>query len=146
MPCEVLKLARRTIHVIRHGLQRRGADGGVSTSTDRSTGVPLPWATKRGQVDIVGSKLRPVLDAAGIDRAISFTSFRHGGMTELGDSDLTDRQIRAVSRHKSSKVLSRYVKRTHKQIIDATHKRRANRPAKAEVNDGQMDLFGGKKS
>ncbi len=107
---------------------------------DRRAGVPLPWATARGQIDIVGAKLRPILDAAGIDRSISFTSFRHGGMTELGDSDLTDRQIRAVSRHKSSKVLSRYVKRTQKQIIDATHKRRANRPAPA-APDNQLDLF-----
>ena len=55
---------------------------------------------------------------------------------------LADRQIRAISRHKSSKVLSRYVKRTQKQIIDATKKRRANRPAPAVVEDDQLDLFG----
>jgi hypothetical protein len=108
---------------------------------DHKAGVPLPWATPRGQIDMVGKKLRPVLDAAGIDAAISFTSFRHGGLTECGDGDLTDTQIRAISRHKSSKVLTRYVKRTAKQIIDGTHKRRAVRPARA-VDDSQLDLFG----
>lgn len=109
---------------------------------DAKAGVPLSWATAKGQIDIVGVKLRPVLDAAGVDRSISFTSFRHGGLTECGDAELTDRQIRAVSRHKSSKVLGRYVKKTHKQIIDATHKRRASRPASKTVSDSQLDLFG----
>jgi hypothetical protein len=108
---------------------------------DRKAGVPLPWATARGQIDLVGVKLRPALEAAGIDPSITFTSFRHGGLTELGDSELTDAQIRAVSRHKSAKVLTRYVKRTEKQIVDATIKRRANRPAPAKPDD-QLDLFG----
>jgi hypothetical protein len=111
---------------------------------DRKAGVPWPWATARGQIDLVGVRLRPVLDAAGVDPAISFTSFRHGGLTECGDAELTDRQIRAVSRHETSKVLSRYVKGTQTQIIDATHKRRAVRPAAAAADD-QLDLFGGAK-
>lgn len=108
---------------------------------DTRAKVPLPWTTAKGQMKTVGVKLRPILDAAGIDRTITFTSFRHGGLTECGDAELTDRQIRAVSRHKSSKVLSRYVKRTQKQIIDATQKRRANRPVQP-VRDDQLDLFG----
>jgi hypothetical protein len=77
----------------------------------------------------MGVKVRAILRATGIDRPINFTSFRHGGLTELGDADLTDAQIRAVSSHKSSKVLTRYVKRTEKQIVEATKKRRAGRPA-----------------
>lgn len=108
---------------------------------DRDTSVPLPWATRGGHIRMVAQKLRPLLAAAGVDPAITFTSFRHGGLTELGDSDLTDSQIRAISRHKSAKMLTRYVKRTEKQIIDGTHKRRANRPAPA-VADDQLDLFG----
>lgn len=107
---------------------------------DSRTGAPQPWMTPSGQIDMVGRKLRPVLDAAGVDRTITFTSFRHGGLTELGDADLTDAQIRAVSRHKSAKMLTGYVKRTQKQIIDATHKRRANRPAKSAA-ENQFDLF-----
>jgi len=109
---------------------------------DAKAGMPLPWATKSGNLRHASRKVQQVLRGAGIDASITFTSFRHGGLTELGDSDLTDRQIRAVSRHKSSKVLARYVKRTQKQIIDATHKRRANRPAPVPADD-QLDLFGG---
>jgi hypothetical protein len=96
---------------------------------DRRAGVPLPWATKKGALDLMGVKVRSILRAAAIHPAITFTSFRHGGLTELGDADLTDAQIRAVSRHKSPKVLTRYVKRTEKQIVEATKKRRAVRPA-----------------
>ena len=95
---------------------------------DRRAGVPLPWATQKGALDFMGTKVRLILRAADTDPAIIFTSFRHGGLTELGDADLTDAQIRAVSRHKSPKVLTRYVKRTEKQIVEATKKRRAGRP------------------
>ncbi len=54
----------------------------------------------------MGVELRPVLRAVGIDPLVTFTSFRHGGLTELGDCELTDARIRAVSRHKSAKVLT----------------------------------------
>ena len=68
-------------------------------------------------------------------------------MTELGDSDLTDAQIRAISRHKSAKVLPGYVKVTQKQIVDGTKKRRATRSEAQQqagpVEDAnQLDLFG----
>lgn len=110
---------------------------------DPAAGAPLPWATVAGNLRTMARRVQSILRRAELDPKITFTSFRHGGMTELGDSDLTDAQIRAVSRHKSSKVLPRYVKRTEKQIVDATLKRRANRPA-AKADDGQMDLFGAK--
>jgi hypothetical protein len=109
---------------------------------DRRAKVPVPWGTRGGQLRMVVTKTREVLDACGIDPAIPFTSFRHGGMTELGDSDLTDTQIRAVSRHKSAKVLTRYVKQTDKQIDEATRKRRANRPAPS-ADESQLELFAG---
>src|SRR5262245_48850608 len=94
-----------------------------------STDAPGCRCPGKGALDLMGVKVRSILRAAGIDPAITFTSFRHGGLTELGDADLTDAQIRAVSRHKSPRVLTRYVKRTEKQIVEATKKRRAVRPA-----------------
>ena len=101
---------------------------------DRRAGVPLPWATKKGALDLMGTKVRLILRAADTDPVITFTSFRHGGLTELGDADLTDAQIRAVSRHKSPKVLTRYVKRTERQIVEATKKRRAGRSASVTID------------
>ncbi|MBI2715693.1 MAG: hypothetical protein HYX37_14765 [Rhizobiales bacterium] len=89
--------------------------------------VPVPWATALGALDFVKKKTKEVIRAAGLRDELSFTSFRHGGLTELGDADLTDTQIRALSRQKSSKVLPRYIKRTRRQIVAGTVKRRALR-------------------
>ena len=89
--------------------------------------IPLPWATAAGGLDFVKKKAKAVIRKAGLRDELSFTSFRHGGITELGNADLTDTQIRALSRQKSSKVLPRYIKRTRRQIVAGTAKRRALR-------------------
>jgi hypothetical protein len=132
----------------RMDLMKRDRIGGgrffVRDWRDPKAGVPLPWATATGNLRHCSRKVQEVLQAADLDPSITFTSFRHGGLTECGDGDLTDAQIRAISRHKSAKVLTGYVKRTEKQIIDGTHKRRAVRPAVA-VADDQLDLFAAKK-
>jgi hypothetical protein len=59
---------------------------------------------------------------------LSFTSFRHGGFTEGGDAELTDRELLAQGRHTTVKVLPRYTKRTTKRIISGNEEapRRAN--------------------
>jgi hypothetical protein len=89
--------------------------------------IPLPWVTAAGGLDFVKKKAKAVIRKAGLRDELSFTSFRHGGLTELGNADLTDTQIRALSRQKSSKVLPRYIKRTRRQIVAGTAKRRALR-------------------
>ena len=68
-----------------------------------------------------------IIRAAGLRDELSFASFRHGGFTETGDSELTDREFMAQGRHSSPKVLPKYVKRTTKQIVTDTKKRRASR-------------------
>jgi hypothetical protein len=64
---------------------------------------------------------------------LSFASFRHGGFTESGDAELTDREIMAQGRKTTVKTLPNYVKRTIKQIVSGTKKRRATR-----TKDGQL--------
>jgi hypothetical protein len=109
---------------------------------DQKAGMPLAWATAGGDLRHMSRKVKAILRAAELDPRITFTSFRHGGLTELGDSDLTDAQIRALSRHKNAKVLTRYVKRTERQIIDGTLKRRAGRQAAgAPETPPNSDLF-----
>ena|SRR6476620_9228067 len=71
--------------------------------------------------------LRRMIRAAGLRDELSFTSFRHGGFTETGDAGLTDREIMAQGRHRSVKVLPRYVKRTTDQVAAGAQKRRASR-------------------
>jgi hypothetical protein len=72
-------------------------------------------------------KVKEIIRAADLRDELSFTSFRHGGLTETGDAELTDREILAQSRHTTVKVLPKYVKRTTKQIATGTKKRRAVR-------------------
>src|SRR5258708_4029655 len=131
--------------MVRMDLMKRNRIGGgpffVRDWRDRRTDARLPWAARTGNGRTITRKTREILDAVGLPREITFTSFRHGGLTELGDAELSDAQIRAISRHKSAERPAGYVKRTEKQIIDGVHKRRAVRPA-AVVADDQLDLFG----
>jgi hypothetical protein len=102
----------------------------------------VPWAPSSSDISYASRRAKQLIRAAGLDEALSFTSFRHGGMTELGDAELTNAGIRAISRHKSSKVLGRYVKRTHRQIAAGVEKRRALRPAPVAIDTTvQLELF-----
>lgn len=113
---------------------------------DRRIEAPLTWVTKSGDLTYVRKRTKAVVLAAGLRAELSFTSFRHGGFTELGDAELTDAQIRALSRQKSSKVVRGYVKQTERQIVDGTRRRRSVRPAAAPAKEaGQLsfdDLLG----
>ena len=78
-------------------------------------------------------KVKANIRAAEQRDQLSFASFRHGGLTETSDAELTDREILAQSRHTTVKVLRKYVKRTTKQIATGTKKRRA-----ARTKDGYL--------
>jgi hypothetical protein len=98
----------------------------------RDWGERGPWPTwpKPDEVDLthMARKVKEVIRAAGLRDELTFTSFRHGGLTEAGDAELTDREIMAQGRLKLPKVLPKYVKRTMKQVAAGAKKRRATRP------------------
>jgi hypothetical protein len=98
----------------------------------RDWGDRLPWPTgldgkRPNDLGFMRHKVKEIIRAAGLRDELSFTSFRHGGFTEAGDADLTDTEIRAQGRHRSAKVLPRYVKRTMRQVAVGAKKRRASR-------------------
>jgi hypothetical protein len=62
--------------------------------------------------------------AASLPTHITLAACRHGGMTELGDSDLTEQQIMALSTHATPEAARVYVKRTEQQRKVAARKRR----------------------
>jgi hypothetical protein len=101
----------------------------------RDWGTRGPWPPKPEQPDFthLSRKVKEVIRAAGLRDELSFTSFRHGGFTETGDAELTDREIMAQGRHKSVKVLPKYVKRTTRQVTTGALKRRAARETKTET-------------
>jgi hypothetical protein len=96
---------------------------------ERAPWPPWPIANDPKHVDLsmVSEKVKEIMRAAGTRSELTFTSFRHGGFTEMGDAELSDPQIRAQGRLKSTKILPRYVKRTARQVAEGTKKRRAIR-------------------
>jgi hypothetical protein len=93
----------------------------------RRSPAPLPWITERKDLRYLRRVVKKIVIAAGIRSELSFTSFRHGGFTEGADSDLTDAELRAAGRHRSTRQLPTYAKRTRKQLISASKKRREER-------------------
>ena len=51
--------------------------------------------------------------------------YRHGGMTELGDAELTESQVMSLSAHRTPEAARIYVKQTETQRVAAAKKRRA---------------------
>jgi hypothetical protein len=111
------------------------ADNFLSGLAGRKNRAPTPWATTKGDLTFGRQWTKKAVIAAELAPDLSFTSFRHGGLTELGDSELTDSEIWALSGQQSSKVLPRYIKRTEKQIIKGTKKRRATRTKEGRLSE-----------
>jgi hypothetical protein len=103
----------------------------------RDWGERGPWPPKPEQPDFthLSRKVKEVIRAAGLRDELSFSSFRHGGFTEGGDAELTDREIMAQGRHKSVKVLPKYVKRTARQVTTGALKRRAVRTKDGHLSE-----------
>ncbi len=99
----------------------------------RRSRSPLPWITERKDLRYLRSVVKKIIVAAGLRSELSFTSFRHGGFTEGADSDLTDAELRAAARHRSTRQLPTYAKRTRKQLISGSRKRRQERTKAALV-------------
>jgi hypothetical protein len=105
----------------------------------RDWGDRRPWPTwpqpDRPDLTHMSRKVKEIIRAAGLRDGLTFTSFRHGGFTEGGDAELTDREIMAQGRHRSPKVLPKYVKRTMRQVEAGARKRRALRTNGAQLSE-----------
>ena len=89
----------------------------------RDWGDQGPWPTRpkpEEEVDLTHAsrKVKQVIRAAGLRDELTFASFPAPRRLhrQAGDAELTDREIMARGRHKSPKVLPKYVKRTMKQV------------------------------
>ncbi len=58
-----------------------------------------------------------------IPEGFSLDKCRHGGMTELEESGLTEGQGRVLSKHKTAAAYRGYAKETEKRVLEATKKR-----------------------
>jgi hypothetical protein len=108
---------------------KRDRIGGLMLCRDWGNRGPWPTWPKPDTPDFthMSRKVKEVIRSAGLRDELSFASFRHGGFTETGDAELTDREIMAQGRKATIKTLPKYVKRTTRQIVSGTKKRRASR-------------------
>jgi hypothetical protein len=115
---------------------KRERIGGLMLCRDWGNRGPWPTWPKPDQPDFthLSRKVKEVIRAAGLRDELSF-KFRHGGFTEGGDAELTDREMLAQGRHTTVKVLPKYVKRTTRQIISGTKKRRASRTKGGQLSE-----------
>jgi hypothetical protein len=116
---------------------KRERIGGLMLRRDWADRGPWPTWPRPNEPDFthLGRKVKQVVRAAGLRDELSFASFRHGGFTETGDAELTDREILAQGRKTTIKTLPKYVKRTTKQIITGTKKRRAVRTKDGHLSE-----------
>ena len=77
----------------------------------------------------------------GLPVEFTLDACRHGGMTELEESDLTDGQGRALSAHRTHQSYAGYAKRTEARMLSATKKRHAHRLANQMATSVQNEPF-----
>ena len=78
-------------------------------------------------------RVRRAAKKAGLPGWLTLDACRHGGMTELADSDLTEQQEMSMSGHTTPDAKRRYAKRTEAQRLVALRKRRAWREEQSET-------------
>ena len=91
---------------------KRERIGGLMLRRDWGERGPWPTWPKPNMPDFthMSRKVKEVIRAAGLRDELSFTSFRHGGFTETGDAELTDREIMAITGHKTPAEVTRYTR------------------------------------
>ena len=83
-------------------------------------GTPRPYSFSYAKRIV-----REARRAAGLPEHITMTACRHGGMTELGDAELTEQGVMSLSGHRNPDAARGYIKKTDAQRLAAARKRRA---------------------
>ncbi len=71
------------------------------------------------------ARVREAATNAKLQNDLTLASCRHGGLTELGNAELTEQGVMALSGHKTPQAARLYVKRTETQRVTAARRRRA---------------------
>jgi hypothetical protein len=90
-------------------------------------GAKGPDGTRAARLYSESYAQHPVQDlrrAADLPATFTLEACRHGGMTELGDAELTEQEIMTLSTHATPDAARIYVKRSERQELTAALKRR----------------------
>jgi len=88
--------------------------------TPGERGKPRPYSESYARRIVRQARRR-----AGLAEHVTLTACRHGGMTELGDAEMTEQQVMALSGHRTPEAARLYVKRTEAQRVIAARRQRA---------------------
>ena len=94
----------------------------IIRGNQRPTGIFKPYEGR-----LFSQRVRRIAEAVGLAKHITLASFRHGGLTELGDAGLPDTLAQALSRHRQRATLDRYIHRTDNQLKTASRIRLIHR-------------------
>jgi hypothetical protein len=100
------------------GLERLGVSIVLLKPKKSGPGRPFKLRDARARV-------RAAAVFAGLPDKITLAACRHGGLTELGDAELTEQGVMALSGHRAPDAARLYMKRTDIQRAIAARKRRA---------------------
>jgi len=88
-------------------------------------GAQMPGPAKPFLLRTARTRVRRAAKKAGLPDWLTLAACRHGGMTELGDAELTESGIIALSGHRTADAARGYIKRTDIQREAGLLKRRA---------------------
>jgi hypothetical protein len=88
-------------------------------------GKQIPGPAKPFLLRTARARVRRAAKKAGLPEWLTLAACRHGGLTELGDAELTEPGIIALSGHRTADAARGYVKRTEVQRESGLLKRRA---------------------
>ena len=81
--------------------------------------VPRPFLLRTAR-----NRVRAIARASGLPDYLTMEACRHGGLTELGDVEVTEQEVMAASGHATPDAARLYLKRTARQRASAARKRR----------------------
>jgi hypothetical protein len=85
--------------------------------------------------------VRKARGRAGLPAHVTLDACRHGGMTEIGDAEMTETDEMSLSGHSTPQVKRRYIKRTEAQRLRAARRRRAWVEERKEVGSQNAALI-----
>ena len=78
-------------------------------------GKRIPGPAKPFLLRTARSRVRKAATKAGLPSWLTLAACRHGGLTELGDAELTEQGVMALSGHRAPDAARLYLKRTEAQ-------------------------------